>query len=154
MGYWGEHCSYMESTFAARCDGQTSKKARTEEPRCEDEPGTSGKDPLEQSTCALDGRGEKEKEEGGSGPCPGPLEEDNVEGAAFGRQGIRGREGVGLGSEEGVGGVEISVILKRIIGTVGDSDGCKDKGYDTQVEFDGRHEMSALTSRACRDPIH
>jgi hypothetical protein len=113
----------MESTFAARCDGQTSKKARSEEPGCEDVPGTSGKDPLEQSTYALDGRGEKEKEEGGSCPCPGPLEEDNVEGAAFGRQGMCGSEVVRLGSEEGVGSVEISVILKRMIGTVSDSDG-------------------------------
>ena len=85
MGDWDERSPYMQSTFAAGCDGQTSKKTRTEEPRGEDVPGASGEDPLEQPTYALDRGSEKEREECGGGPRPGPLEEDDVEGAAFGR---------------------------------------------------------------------
>jgi len=38
---------------------------------------------LEQPTCALDGRGEKEREEHDGGPRPGPSQEDDVEGEAL-----------------------------------------------------------------------
>ena len=127
MGDWDERSPYVQSTFAAGCDSQTSKKARSEEPQGEDVPGASGEDPLEQPTCALDGRGEKEGEENGGGPRPGPLEEDDVECAALGRQGVRGREGVGLGSEEGVGRVEVSEVFQRVVGAVADSQRCNDE---------------------------
>jgi len=127
MMNWDERSSYVQSTFAAGCDSQTSKKARTEEPQGEDVPGASGEDPLEQPTCALNGRGDKERKENGGGPRPGPFQEDDVEGATLGRQGVRGGEGVGLGSEERVGRVEVGGVLQRIVGAVADSQRCKDE---------------------------
>lgn len=127
MRDWDERSSYVQSTFAAGCGSQTSKKARSEEPQGEDVPGASGEDPLEQPTDALNGRGEKEREEHGGGPRPGPFQEDDVEGATFGRQSVRGGEGVGLGSDERVGRVEVGGVSQRVVGAVADGERCEDE---------------------------
>jgi hypothetical protein len=74
----------MQTALATGCSGYTSEKTWSKKPRSEDVPCASGEDPLEQPTCALDWGGEKKGKEHGSGPCPRPLQEDDVQGATLG----------------------------------------------------------------------
>jgi hypothetical protein len=51
---------------------------------------------------------------------------------------------VGLGGEEGVGRVEIGGVLQRVVGAVGDCDGCGDEGCDANSHRSWR-EASELS---------
>jgi hypothetical protein len=49
---------------------------------------------------------------------------------------VSGREGVGLGGEVWVGGVEVRGVLQRVRGAVANSQRHKYECYDTEVEGD------------------
>ena len=73
----------MEPALATGCGGQANKKRWTEEPYGEGEPCGSCEEPLKGPACAISRGSEKEREECGRGPCPSPLEKDEVEETAL-----------------------------------------------------------------------
>jgi hypothetical protein len=112
----------MEPTLATGCGGQASKKSWTEEPRGEDEPRSGGEEPLEGPACAIERGGDKERKESGGGPCPRPLEEEDIEKTAVGGKRVGGSKGVRVGREKRIRGIEVSRIAQRIENAVSNED--------------------------------
>ena len=134
----------VEAALGAGRDGEAREEVRTvEEVLRAGVPSVNGEDQLEPS--AFDeaaarvqgGRwrsNDVEGDEGSDETGPGPLEEDEIEKTLFGGDCVDGCEQVGLEGEEGVGGIEVVVVMEGMISAVGDRDSGEDERYESEVE--------------------